>query len=144
MKKLRRIMYLKVARLMGRGKGNGSVPTIIAENSFIKGDVTFAGTLHVDGRVEGNVTCDELIVGVKGVVKGTIKAQSIYLYGFLDGEICVDSLFISKAARLVGDVCHNNIAIEPGAYITGRCFKDKPVIAVVDEKTSQEGLKAAE
>lgn len=144
MRNIRRTIYLKVARLMGRGKGGNSVPTIIAENSSVKGDITSAGTLHVDGTIEGDVTCDELIIGLKGVVNGAVKAQSLYLYGSLNGEVCADSLFISQTAHLVGDISHNSIAIEPGAYIEGRCIKNKPTLTVVDGKIPLKKLKVAE
>ncbi len=144
MKKFRRIIYLKIARLMGRGKNGNEVPTIVAENSVLKGDVLSAGTLHVDGTIDGDVNCDELIIGVKGAVNGAVKAQSIYLYGSLNGEVKADSLFIAQTARLIGDISHNSIAIEPGAYIEGRCIKNKPTLTVVEGKATVKKLKAAE
>jgi len=144
MKKLRRIIYLKIARLMGRGKNGNVVPTIVAENSSVKGDVVSAGTLHVDGTIDGDVNCDELIVGLKGTINGAVKAQSIYLYGTLNGEVTADSLFIAQTAHLIGDINHNSIAIEPGAYIEGRCIKNKPVLTVVEGKIQNKKLRAAE
>ena len=120
---------------MGRGRGANSVPTIIAENTNIKGNIISSGTLHVDGTVEGDVTCDELIIGVKGSVTGTIKAQSMYLYGTLNGQALVESLSIAQTARLMGDARHKTIAIEPGAFIEGRCIRSKPELSVVESKT---------
>lgn len=143
MKKLRRIVYLKIARLMGRGKNGNVVPTIIAENSSLKGDVVSAGTLHVDGNIDGDVNCDELIVGLKGTINGSVNAQSIYLYGSLNGEVCTDSFFIAQTAHLVGDIKHNSIAIEPGAYIEGHCIKNKPTLMVVEGTSQPQKLKAA-
>ncbi|MBR1648418.1 MAG: polymer-forming cytoskeletal protein [Alphaproteobacteria bacterium] len=135
MKKIRRTIYLKIARFLGRGRGANSVPTIIAENTNIKGNIISSGTLHVDGTVEGDVTCDELIIGVKGSVTGTIKAQSMYLYGTLNGQALVESLSIAQTARLMGDARHKTIAIEPGAFIEGRCIRSKPELSVVESKT---------
>ncbi len=143
MKKLRRIIYLKVARMMGRGKNGNAVPTIIAENSSLKGDVVSAGTLHVDGTIDGDVNCDELIVGLKGAINGSVNAQSIYLYGSLNGEVCADSFFIAQTAHLMGDIRHNSIAIEPGAYIEGRCIKNKPTLTVVEGTSQPQKLKVA-
>ena len=117
MKKLRRIVYLKIARLMGRGKNGNVVPTIIAENSSLKGDVVSAGTLHVDGNIDGDVNCDELIVGLKGTINGSVNAQSIYLYGSLNGEVCTDSFFIAQTAHLVGDIKHNSIKAESSKVV---------------------------
>ena len=143
MKKIRRIIYLKIARMLGRGKNGNDVPTIIAENSALKGDVLSAGALHVDGTIDGDVNCDELIIGVKGAVNGAVEAQNIYLYGSLNGEVHADSLFIAQTAHLVGDISHNSIAIEPGAYIEGRCIKNKPTLTVVEGNSQLQKLKVA-
>ena len=134
MKKLRKTIYLKFARLLGRGRNGVSVPTIIAENTIVKGNMNSTGILHVDGTIDGDVTCEELIIGVKGSITGTVRAQSMHLYGTLQGEAYADSLFIAQTARLIGDASHNTIAIEPGAYIEGRCIRSKPSLSVVEAK----------
>ena len=141
MKKLRRTIYLKIARFLGRGKNGNSVPTIIAENTAIKGNMNSSGVLQVDGTVDGDVTCDELIIGVKGAIAGTVRAQSMHLYGTLQGQAFVDSLFIAQTAKLVGDVSHKTIAIEPGAYVEGRCIRNKSDLTVVEGNAG--GLRAA-
>lgn len=134
MKKLRKTIYLKIARFLGRGKNGASVPSIIADNTTIEGNITSSGILHIDGNIKGDITCDELIIGVKGSVIGTIKAQNMYLYGTLNGQAFVDSLFIAKTARIIGDTTHKTIAIEPGAYIEGHCFREKSSPASTEEK----------
>lgn len=63
------------------------------------------------------------MIGVKGNILGTVKAQSMFLYGTLQGKATADSLFIANTAKLIGDATHNTIAIEPGAYIDGHCIR---------------------
>ena len=146
MKKLRKTIYLKIARFLGRGKNGNSVPSIIAENTYIEGNITSSGILHIDGNIKGDIVCEELIIGVKGSVVGKIKAQSMYLYGTLTGEAFVESLFIAKTARIIGNTMHKTIAIEPGAYIEGQCFHEKA--SPVQEKnvatSKSQSVKAAE
>ena len=142
MKKLRRTIYLKIARLLGRGKNGISVPTIIADNTAIKGNINSSGTVQVDGSIEGDVVCDELIIGVKGSITGTVRAQSMYLYGSLQGHAFADSLFIAQSAHLVGDASHKSIAIEPGAYIEGRCIRTKPALTVVEGQATSPAPRA--
>lgn len=132
MKKFKRTVYLKLARAFGRNNSGVQVPTIIGENTKVTGDINSNGILHVDGTVEGDLNCEELIIGVKGTVLGTVKAQSMHLYGSLQGKAIVDSLFIAKSARLVGDATHNTIAIEPGAYIDGHCVREKPQLIATE------------
>lgn len=121
MKKFRRMLYLKIAR-MGRGS-NAPVPSIISFGTKIKGNILGGDVIHIDGRLEGNIACEELIIGVKGQVIGQVKAKSLSLYGTLQGTAESDNIFIAGSARLIGDALHSSIAIEPGAYIEGRCVR---------------------
>ncbi len=121
MKKFRRMLYLKIAR-MGRGS-NAPVPSIISFGTKIKGNILGGDVIHIDGRLEGNIICEELIIGVRGQVIGQVKAKSLSLYGTLQGTADAQNVFIASSAHLTGDAMHNTIAIEPGAYIEGRCIR---------------------
>lgn len=121
MKNWRRMLYLKIAK-MSRGS-NTPVPSIISIGTKIKGNILGGDIIHIDGRLEGNVCCNELIIGVKGQVIGQVKAQTLNLYGSLHGTAEVENLFVAGTAHLVGDAVHTSIAIEPGAYIEGRCVR---------------------
>ncbi|MBO5443661.1 MAG: polymer-forming cytoskeletal protein [Alphaproteobacteria bacterium] len=122
MKNLKRMLYLKFAR-MNKQSPSVPVPSIISENTQVKGDIISNGIIHIDGRVEGDVTCDELVIGIKGAVIGSVNVTNLHLYGVLQGKATVDKLFVSKTAKLLGDATHNSIAIEPGAYIDGHCMR---------------------
>lgn len=123
MKKIKKLLYLKLARKMNKNGGTSAVPTIISEDSKIIGNLISSGIVHIDGRIEGDVCCDELVVGIKGSIKGLVQTEKLELYGTLQGKANVDSLFIAKSARMIGDATHNSIAIEPGAYIDGSCIR---------------------
>ena len=125
MKKFRRMLYLKIAR-MGRGS-NTPVPSIISFGTKIKGNILGGDVIHIDGRLEGNIVCEELIIGVRGQVLGQVKAKTLSLYGTLQGTAEADNVFIAGSARLIGDALHSSIAIEPGAYIEGRCVRAQKV-----------------
>ena len=121
MKNWRRMLYLKIAT-MSRGS-NTPVPSIISIGTKIKGNILGGDIIHIDGKLEGNVCCNELIIGVKGQVIGQVKAQTLNLYGSLHGTAEVENLFVAGTAHLIGDAVHTSIAIEPGAYIEGRCVR---------------------
>jgi len=150
MTKLKRLLFLKFARKFNKNDSQVQVPTIISENTVVKGDIVSDGIIHVDGNVEGDISCSELVIGVKGAVTGCITVQNMHLYGTLRGKAMVDNLFVSKSAKLIGDATHNSIAIEPGAYIDGHCMRAgspipaeqaKPDLMLVD-KTSAKHVKA--
>lgn len=121
MKNWRRVLYLKLAKL-GRGS-NTPVPSIISFGTKINGNILGGDVIHIDGRLEGNISCEELNIGTKGQVIGQVKAKTLNLYGSLQGTAEVENLFIAGTARLLGDAVHQSIAIEPGAYIEGRCIR---------------------
>lgn len=124
MKKIKKLIYLKLARKMNTGNAQAaSVPSIVSENTQVQGDIISSGIVHIDGQVEGDISCEELVIGIKGVVKGSVTAKNINLYGCLNGKASAENLFIAKTAKLIGDACHVTIAIEPGAYIDGHCMR---------------------
>lgn len=146
-KKLKRIAYLKFARKLNNAP-SVPVPSIISENTKVTGDIISTGIVHIDGRVEGDISCEELVIGLKGMVIGSANANNLHLYGQLQGKAVVDKLFVAKTAKLLGDATHNQIAIEPGAYIDGHCIRAgapipaeqaKPDLMITDahEKTSK-------
>ena len=121
MKNLRRMLSVKLAKI---NKNNPvPVPSIISEGTKVKGDIRSNGIIHVDGKVEGDISCTELVIGIKGQVKGSVSASNLHLYGSLSGKAIAETLFVAKTAKLTGDATHNSIAIEPGAYIDGHCIR---------------------
>lgn len=124
MKKIKKLIYLKLARKMNTNTAQAaSVPSIISENTQVQGDIISSGIVHIDGQIEGDISCEELVIGIKGVVKGAVTAKNVNLYGCLNGKASAENLFIAKTAKLIGDACHVTIAIEPGAYIDGHCVR---------------------
>ena len=146
MKKLKRLIYLKFARSLNKNMSDVPVPTIISENTRVNGDIISNAILHVDGHVEGDITCDELVIGSKGVVEGSVVVKSLQLYGTLNGKAAAEKIFIAKSAKLIGDATHVSIAIEPGAYIDGHCMRagapipaeqGKPDLLLVDRSRTR-------
>jgi cytoskeletal protein CcmA (bactofilin family) len=108
-------------QISGKKRLKNSVPSIISEFTTIKGDVICENSVHVDGVVYGDISCEELIVGEHGAVHGVVTAKNVELYGTLEGKINTNDIFIARTAKLKGDVSHTSLAIEPGAYIEGLC-----------------------
>ncbi len=100
---------------------NKSVPSIISADLSIEGHLSSAGEVQVDGTVNGDIRCKALIVGVKGSVVGEIIAQTVRMHGSVKGMVRAKSVFLASTARMSGDVEHESLAIEPGAYMEGHC-----------------------
>ncbi len=86
----------------------------------IKGDVHATADLHIDGHVEGDVTCTALVQGESGEIVGAVRAESARLSGTVKGTITVRDLVVLKTARIHGDVHYDSLTIEQGAQVEGR------------------------
>lgn len=106
---------------MSRGS-NTPVPSIISYDTKIKGDICGGDTIHIDGKLEGNIMCNEVIIGTRGYIMGDVKAKSLNIHGVVNGTIETDDLFVANNARLIGNAYYSKIALEPGAYIEGCCM----------------------
>lgn len=94
--------------------------------SVIGGDVTITGNvsasteLHVDGTIDGDISCTSLVQGEGSSVKGAIKAESARLAGTVEGSIDARELVILRTATIKGDVHYDALTIEQGAAVDGR------------------------
>ncbi|MBO5440971.1 MAG: polymer-forming cytoskeletal protein [Alphaproteobacteria bacterium] len=123
MRKLRRVMFLKLARLV-RGE-KSVVPCIISIGTKVSGNIVEGDVIHIDGKLEGDVSCKELVIGASGTVNGNVEAKSLEFYGELNGKIKVENLFIAGTAKFIGDSVYKTIAIEPGAVLVGNCASNR-------------------
>lgn len=73
MRKFRRVLFLKLARMM-RGEKN-IVPCIISAGTRIVGNITDGDVIHIDGRLDGDVSCRELVIGSTGAVTGKFRRK---------------------------------------------------------------------
>ncbi|WP_019643890.1 bactofilin family protein [Novispirillum itersonii] len=112
------------------------VPSIISADLSITGDLASTGEIQIDGTVEGDIECTVLIVGVNGSVTGEIKAETVRLHGRVTGQVRATTVFLAATARMTGDVMHESLAIEPGAFMEGHCRRmtDKSAAALETRK----------
>ena len=94
--------------------------SVIGPDMIITGNVAATADLHVDGRVDGDVSCGNLVQGADGLIKGVVKADVARLAGTIEGAVAVRQLTVERAARITGDVEYETISIENGASIDGR------------------------
>ena len=78
------------------------------------------GTLQVDGKVEGDVVGNEVIIGEKGQVTGVVSGQSVVVHGAVAGTVKGVNVVLSSSARVDGDVLHHQLSVEQGAHLDGR------------------------
>lgn len=95
----------------------------IGRSVVIKGDVSGAEPLFVDGQVEGTITFADhrVTIGRNGSVTANISAKEVVVMGKVTGNIeCSDRLDIRGEGTLIGDVVTQRISVEDGAVMSGK------------------------
>src|SRR5581483_402637 len=94
----------------------------IGRSLVIKGEVSGAESLYVDGRIEGTIVMKDnrVTIGRNGTVAANITAREVVIMGKVNGNIdCSDRLDIRSEGSLVGDVITPRISVEDGAMLKG-------------------------
>lgn len=110
----------QVADKSAARKGGGGVPSIMSSDMRIVGNIVSDGIVDIDGVVEGNVRSHVATVRKNGHIKGDVIAESVYVYGKIQGLIKARSVHFFKGCRAEGVIMHESITIEDGAFVDGR------------------------
>ncbi len=103
---------------------SGHTFSMIASDVEIVGNLSARVDLHIDGKVQGDVSCGSLVQGESSVITGKVIAETARLSGKVEGSIQATELIIEASARISGDVIYENLTIAPGGQVEGK-FKHK-------------------
>jgi len=93
--------------------------SVLGPDVTLTGNISATADLHIDGKVEGNVTCAALVQGSQSLIAGNVHAETARIAGRIEGSVNVRALTIERGARIKGDVDYDTITIENGATIDG-------------------------
>lgn len=116
-----------------------SAPSIIGSDVTIKGNITTLGEIQLDGTVEGDIRSASLTIGEQGSVQGVVTAEEVIVKGAVNGQIKGRNIRLEKTAKVRGDLFHETLSIEAGAFIEGKlthkkdATQDKSAFAKVAE-----------
>ena len=88
----------------------------------VKGDITFADRLQIDGKTNGTLKSDSgtLIIGESGEVHAQIDVGVCVVHGEVHGNLVAKSkLEIRRTGRVHGDVITPVLLVEEGATFNG-------------------------
>ncbi len=101
------------------------IDTLIGQGTEINGDLVYAGGLHVDGRINGNVVAEEgsssiLILSEFGHIEGEVKVPNIVINGKIVGDVHGSTrVELAPKSRIKGSVYYNLIEMAIGAEVNG-------------------------
>lgn len=102
------------------------IDTLVGRASTVQGDVDFAGGLHLDGTIAGNVRAvpsegSSLSVSQTGTIHGNVEARNVMLNGTVEGDIVArERVVLGATARVQGNVYYGVIEMTLGAQIMGK------------------------
>ncbi len=108
------------------------IDTLIGKAARVHGDVEFAGGLHLDGAIIGNVRSDgapasTLSVSQGASIEGTVEVPNIRLDGTVKGDILAPGrVVLGATARVEGNLFYGVIEMTLGAQIMGKLTQVAP------------------
>ena len=98
-----------------------TIPSIIASDLNILGNLVSEGVVEIQGKIEGNLICAGATIRQQGCVKGDIVAESIQIDGEVRGLVKARNVRISDTGKVTGIVMYETLSIKDGAFIDGQC-----------------------
>lgn len=99
---------------------SGSTFSALGSDIVINGNLTAKVDLHLDGKINGDISCAALMQGEASEVSGSVVAESARVAGRIKGSITAGTIVILKTARIEGDVAYGSLTIEEGAQVDGK------------------------
>ncbi len=120
-----------------------TVPSLIGEDLSVIGDIESAGAIQIDGAVEGDIHCPVLTIGPKASVRGAIVAEIARIAGSVQGRIRAGQVELAKSAEVLGDIVHESLSIEAGAFVDGSFKRLQGAPLLTEQKRSSAHLAVA-
>ncbi len=99
----------------------GDIPSIIASDLKIVGNLICGGSIEIEGEIEGNVTCGQVTIRRSGSVKGDVSADNIQVDGEINGLVKGKNIVLAESGRVTGVIMYEALSVKDGAYIDGQC-----------------------
>jgi cytoskeletal protein CcmA (bactofilin family) len=104
-------------------KARPRVASLISDGITIEGGVTGDGELQIDGTVRGDVRVGRLTVGETGHIEGSVYAEATEVRGRVIGSVTAKQVRLYGTSYVDGDITHEQLAMETGAFFQGRSLK---------------------
>lgn len=95
----------------------------LGHGTKLVGDLSAQSDIRIDGELEGNLKCEgKVILGPKGVIKGTIDCQSAVIEGTISGTLKVKEILqVKESAKITGEITTDKLMVQSGAVFNVKC-----------------------
>ena len=136
---------------------NSSVSaSVISKALKITGQLESTEDIHIEGEVDGDVRGVSVKVGQTAKISGTVHGEEVEVSGTVNGKIEARKVVLTSTAHMSGDIIHQDLRIDYGAFMDGHCRPEygrpdvkahavqKPVAASGEQRPSFTSVKPAE
>ncbi len=102
-------------------KNTEKLESFIGENTSFQGDLSVKGTLRIDGRIEGRLNVDCLVLSETAIVKGEATAKRIVVGGKMEGNLRAQEIIeIKSTGKVWGDIFTPKFSLMVGGEFNGK------------------------
>lgn len=109
---------------------SSKIETLIGQSIELDGDLNFSGGLHLDGKINGNVSSEKgsnsvLVVSEQGQISGDVSVPYAVINGTINGNVYAsEKLELSNKACITGNVHYNVLEMASGASVNGNMLHE--------------------
>ena len=112
------------------GKPSPELVSTLGHGVLVTGNIVSESTLQICGRVNGDIHASHLVIKEGGQVEGNVVAQQTIIFGTYKGVIHGNSVKLTGAAAVEGEIYSKSLTIEQDARFEGMSRRlDKPIDA---------------
>lgn len=112
--------------MMFSSKKHPKLEVIVGSDSVIKGEIASKGTVRIDGRFEGNLSAESVIIGEGAYLLGDITSKTLLAAGRITGNVhSVESVEIQPRGEVCGDIYTTRLTVADGGVFEGRSYMQK-------------------
>ena len=125
-------------RAMAPRPGERTPASVIGADLVIIGNMISKGEVQVDGEVQGDLHGSLVLIGEKARITGGIIADEVIVRGQVMGSVRGKKVMLQASSHVEGDIYHQMLAIEQGAFFEGKSRRaEDPTAGVTRPEASK-------
>lgn len=115
-----------VSAPLPRTRPASSSPTVIGADLSIVGNLVSSGEIQIEGSIQGDIQGVNILIRESAKITGTISGHDVIVHGVVMGSIKADRIVLAATSKMEGDVFHQTLNIEQGAFFEGKSRRGLP------------------
>lgn len=126
-----------ILKKLGLRKSPGDEVPFMGREVEFEGNLTFEGSIRIDGYFKGNILSGgEVVVGKDARVEAEMSIYNIVVGGEVHGDITAEErVIVLDSGKVFGNIEAPSLLIHEGATFEGRAYKSQPK-QIKQEETS--------